>query len=323
MKKQLLIAAVAATMTSVAIADVSITGSGKLNYTNVDNETAADTNAFGTDLALTITGKTGDTSVVITQEFNDQASAEPSLDGTQQGTIAMQTKAAYMKSNIAGVNVQAGSWISSDSLLGNGSIADGRFSADYTVEGVKIQYEAQNGSDSTVDNDSVTISGTVAGVSLSHEIHSNDNTDTKVSGSIGGVNIAYRTFDQDNETTASDQDKESLMVDYTTNGVTLQYAMIDNDNSGTTSSDDWFGTHTTEIHAADGFGLKTSIAGNAVQLRSYDIEETNGAADDSYVKMIVTRPLASGANLEVTYTDKDDAGTADSETLDLELNVKF
>jgi len=134
MKKQLLIAAVAATMTSVAFADVSITGSGKLNYLNTDVSASADgstvaastSNAFSTDLALTVTGKSGDTSVVFTQEFNDNAATTNVTDNTLQGTNAMQTKAAYMKSNIAGVNVQAGSWISSDSNMGNGTIADGR-----------------------------------------------------------------------------------------------------------------------------------------------------------------------------------------------------
>jgi hypothetical protein len=38
MKKQLLIAAVAATMTTVSMADISITGGAKINYTNTDYE---------------------------------------------------------------------------------------------------------------------------------------------------------------------------------------------------------------------------------------------------------------------------------------------
>jgi len=36
MKKQLLIAAVAATMGTAAIADISIAGAAKVNFTNVD-----------------------------------------------------------------------------------------------------------------------------------------------------------------------------------------------------------------------------------------------------------------------------------------------
>ena len=321
MKKQLLIAAVAASMTSVAMADVSITGSGKLNYTNTDNETLTDTNLFGTDLVLTVTGKSGDTSVVITQEFNDVASTA--------GT-AMETKAAYMKSNIAGVNVQAGSWFGSDSLMDDGGIGDGKFSADYTMEGVKLQYENKNTTATglaagTASTGSWTVSGSVQGVSLSHEIHENDDTDTQVSGSIAGVNIAYRSYDVETAS-GTTQDKKSIQVDYTTNGITLTYAEVDLDTTGTTKSDAFFGTQATAVGDMTGFGISTAVAGNTVALKSYKINPDNVAArlDNEFTKIVVTRPLASGATLEATYTDKDDKnGTADSTTLDLELAVKF
>jgi len=309
MKKQLIAAAVAATMTSVAMADVSITGSGKLNYTNTDNQTANDSNAFSTDLVLEIVGKSGDTSVHFKEEFNDA-----------NGTDGMNMKNAYMKSKIAGVNVQAGSWYGSDSLLGNGGAGNGKFSADYTIEGVKIQYEAQNDSD-----ESVTVSGTVGGVSLSHEVFQSNgtsNSDTKVSGSVAGVGIAYRTIDSDTAT----NEKESLEVNYTTNDVTLTYAEVDVNSTGTTTSDAFFGTQASAVGDMSGFGLKTALAGNTVQLKSYKINPDNasGSKDNDYIKFVVTRPLASGATFEATYTDKDDTnGTADSETLDLELAVKF
>ncbi|ALE52002.1 hypothetical protein SP60_01315 [Candidatus Thioglobus autotrophicus] len=332
MKKQLLIAAVAATMATVSIADVSITGSGKLNYLNTDVSASADgtvaastSNAFGTDLALTVTGKSGDTSVVFTQEFNDQASVEPSVTGTQQGTVSMQTKAAYMKSNIAGVNVKAGSWISSDTNMSNGTIADGRFSADYTVSGVKVQYEDRNGEE-LANPSSFTVSGAVQGVSLSHEMFVNEDTDTKVSGSIAGVNIAYRAYDVDTAATTT-QDKESIVVDYTTNGITLTYADVDVDGIGTTTSDAFFGTQASPVGDMTGFGVSTAIAGNTIALKSYTINPDNAAtsSDDDYTKVVITRPLASGATFEATYTDKDAGNndTADQETLDLELAVKF
>ena len=311
MKKQLLIAAVAASMTSVAMADVSITGSGKLNYTNVDNQTAADTNLFSTDLVLTVTGKSGDTSVVFKQEFNDA-----------NGTDGMDIKNAYMASKIAGVNVKAGSWYSADSLLGNGTAGDGRFSADYTIEGVKVQYENQNTASGTESTGSWTVSGEIQGVALSHELHENADTDTKVSGSIAGVDIAYRSFDSDTATS----DKESLEVNYTTNGITLTYADVDVNSTGTTTSDAFFGTQSSAVGDMNGFGLSTAVAGNTVALKSYKINPDNasGSVDNEYTKVVVTRPLASGATFEATYTDKDDKnGTADSTTLDLELAVQF
>jgi len=314
MKKQLLIAAVAASMTSVAMADISIAGSGKLNYTNVDNQTAADTNLFSTDLVVTLTGKSGDTSVVIKQEYNDNANTD--------NTRAMMTKSAYMASNIAGVNVKAGTWFSADSLLGNGTQSDGAFSADYTVEGVKVQYENKNTASGVESTGSWTVSGAVQGVSLSHEMHENADTDTKVSGSVAGVDIAYRSYDSDTATS----DKESIEVNYTTNGITLTYADVDVNSTGTTTSDAFFGTQASAVGDMTGFGISTAVAGNTVALKSYKINPTNaaGAVDDEYTKVVVTRPLASGSTFEATYTDKDDKNsTADSTTLDLELAVKF
>jgi hypothetical protein len=314
MKKQLLIAAVAATMTSVAMADISIAGSGKLNYTNVDNQTAADTNLFSTDLVVTLTGKSGDTSVVIKQEYNDNANTD--------NTRAMMTKSAYMASNIAGVNVKAGTWFSADSLLGNGTQSDGAFSADYTVEGVKVQYENKNTASGVESTGSWTVSGAVQGVSLSHEMHENADTDTKVSGSVAGVDIAYRSYDSDTATS----DKESIEVNYTTNGITLTYADVDVNSTGTTTSDAFFGTQASAVGDMTGFGISTAVAGNTVALKSYKINPTNaaGAVDDEYTKVVVTRPLASGSTFEATYTDKDDKNsTANSTTLDLELSVKF
>ena len=314
MKKQLLIAAVAATMTSVAMADISIAGSGKLNYTNVDNQTAADTNLFSTDLVVTLTGKSGDTSVVIKQEYNDNANTD--------NTRAMMTKSAYMASNIAGVNVKAGTWFSADSLLGNGTQSDGAFSADYTVEGVKVQYENKNTASGVESTGSWTVSGAVQGVSLSHEMHENADTDTKVSGSVAGVDIAYRSYDSDTATS----DKESIEVNYTTNGITLTYADVDVNSTGTTTSDAFFGTQTSAVGDMTGFGISTAVAGNTVALKSYKINPDNasGSVDNEFTKVVVTRPLASGSTFEATYTDKDDKNsTANSTTLDLELSVKF
>ena len=314
MKKQLLIAAVAASMTSVAMADISIAGSGKLNYTNVDNQTDADTNLFSTDLVVTLTGKSGDTSVVIKQEYNDNVNTD--------NTRAMMTKSAYMASNIAGVNVKAGTWFSADSLLGNGTQSDGAFSADYTVEGVKVQYENKNTASGVESTGSWTVSGAVQGVSLSHEMHENADTDTKVSGSVAGVDIAYRSYDSDTATS----DKESIEVNYTTNGITLTYADVDVNSTGTTTSDAFFGTQASAVGDMTGFGISTAVAGNTVALKSYKINPDNasGSVDNEFTKVVVTRPLASGSTFEATYTDKDDKNsTANSTTLDLELSVKF
>jgi len=314
MKKHLLIAAVAATMTSVAMADISITGAAQVNFTTTDYDSASstDTNAISHDFDLKITGKSGATSVVMDIE-NTDAGAGDVAGTTTVNSNEMNVKNAYMTTSIAGVNVKMGTWYGSDSLLGNGSQTANQVSLDTTISGVKVQYE------DNMTSQSVTLSGSVAGVALSHEIFESK-TDTSVSGSFGGVNATYRSINDDVDT----KDATSLEVSTEMQGVTVTYAAIDA-NEGTTdatgvTSDAFFGEVKTgaEIKEADGFGIATNMAGNTVSLKSYTTMST-GNVEQDWTKLVVTRPLANGATVEVTYTDKDAVSTS----MDLELRVKF
>jgi len=312
MKKQLLIAAVAATMTSVAFADISITGGSKINWTSTDTTGVNNSAAFKHDVDFTLVGKSGDTTVSATVS---NASA------TATAAATMVAENVFMTTKVMNVNVKAGQYAGGDSNMGDGTRSAGKFSADTTLSGVKVQFE-----DSTAGSNSVTLSGSVAGVAISHEVHQNDNTDTSVSGSFGGVTAKYRSVDVDTET-ATARDKASLTLSTEVQGVTLSYAKVDVDGTAVTTSDDFFGTYNAAslgFNEAEGFSAKTAIAGNTVTVKSYDVKPTAAQADDSFTKLIVTRPLAAGATFEMTYTDKD-AGNArpDVTTLDLELAVKF
>jgi len=322
MKKQLLIAAVAATMTSVAMADVSISGAAQVNYTNTDNDNGTSTNAISHDFDLKITGKSGATTVVMDIENTDAnanaatttVAAVTTFVGAAATTVPktaneLNVKNAYIMTSIAGVNVKMGTWFNSDTLLGNATQTEDQVSLDTTISGVKVQYE------DNMSSSSVTLSGSVAGVKVSHEIFDNK-TDSSVSGSFGGVNVAYRDIDADADAADS---KTSLEVSTEFQGVTATYADVDAGTNGTTS-DAFFGeiTTATDMMEAQGFGLKTSMAGNTVNLKSYTLTNTSSVEQD-YTKVVVTRPLANGATLEATYTDKDSVSTA----LDLELRVKF
>jgi hypothetical protein len=64
MKKQLLIAAVAATMTSAAMADISITGGMKVNYKSIETA-GVNANSISHETDLQVTGKSGATTVYI------------------------------------------------------------------------------------------------------------------------------------------------------------------------------------------------------------------------------------------------------------------
>ena len=319
MKKQLLIAAVAATMATVSIADVSITGGAKINFTNTDTTNDDSVNQFNHDIDFTLAGKNGDTSVSVTVA-NETTGATTTTD------TKFDVENAYVASKVMGANVKVGQWAGADSNMANGTRSAGKFSADMTFSGVKVQFE-----DQSTGSKSITLSGSVADVAVSHEMFQNDDTDTTVSGSFGGVNAKYRSIQDDSDSTNGD--KRSFALSTEVNGITLSYNDVDVKGTGQTSSDDWFGTFggtcttTSELatcfNEASGFGVSTALAGNTVTLKSYDIKEISTATDDSYTKVVVNRPLAGGATFEMTYTDKDDAAGTDVETLDLELAVKF
>ena len=326
MKKQLLIAAVAATMTSVAMADISITGAAEVNYktTDFDDASITDTNTISHDFDLKITGKSGATSIVMDIENTDAnanaATTTIAASATEEAVDALtvlktanelNVKNAYMKTTIAGVNLKMGTWYGSDSLLANGGQTEDQVSLDTTFNGVKVQYE------DNMSTSSVTLSGSVAGVEVSHEIF-DTKTDSSVSGTFAGVNAMYRSVDSD----TANSDKTALEISTEVQGVTLTYAEVDVDTANQGSSDAFFGTigdaGSDDMRDATGYGVKTAMAGNTLNLKSYEVGTTD------YTKLVVTRPLASGATVEATYLTIDSTtATEDNTSLDLELRVKF
>ena len=289
MKKQLLIAAVAATMGTAAIADISISGAAKVNWTDTDYTAAgtADTNTINHDVDWTIAGKSGDTTVSATF----QTAAKETF----------VTENVFLTTSIAGVNIKTGSFSGGDSMMGDGSRADGKISLDTTVSGVKVQFED---SDAAGNNSSITVSGSVSGVSVSHEIF-DTKTDSSISGTFGGVTAKFRSVDSDTDTA----DMDSVLVSTEVQGVTLTYADVD--ANATHSSDAFFGT-VAAMTDASGFSAATSLAGNGVTFKSYEIDNVD------HTKVIVNRPLANGSTFEATFHDN---GVAD--IIDLELAVKF
>ena len=304
MKKQLLIAAVAATMASVSMADVSISGGATANINSVSG---ADT-TYASDIDLKIVGKAGATSATVDLEFltSSEGTVTTATDtGATAGSLTNFVKNAYISTNVAGANIKIGDWYGSDSLLGNGGNDNTeQLSVDYTMNGVKVQYEDGTGAAS----DSVTISGTVGGVSLSHEIFDTA-TDTKFSTTVAGISATYRTYDAD----ANASDKTSLEVSTEVSGVTLTYVDVDANETGSagTSSDAFFGEQTA-VKTASGVSASTSIGGNKVTFKAYDINDVDTN------KLIVSRPMAGGT-FEATFSDTDGS----TSSTDLELKVAF
>ena len=340
MKKQLLIAAVAATMSVSAMADISIAGAAKVNYTSVDFDgTTASTNKFSREMDLKITGKSGATTVVM--NFGNDTT----------GAAGLSAEDTYVATSIEGVSLKVGAWDNGNNSLRASSRGDNKLSASTTMGGVTITYDAStetasstladtiklsgdiagvsasyksvdNGEDISLsttvsgvkvqfedtdaagNNSSITVSGSVSGVSVSHEIF-DTKTDSKISGTFGGVTATFRTLDSDTDTA----DMDSVLVSTEVQGVTLTYADVD--ANATHSSDAFFGT-VAAMTDASGFSAATSLAGNGVTFKSYEIDNVD------HTKVIVNRPLANGSTFEATFHDN---GVAD--IIDLELAVKF
>jgi len=348
MKKQLIAAAVAASMSAVATADVSITGAAQVNYTYKDfGSTGTDTNKISHDFDLKIVGKSGNTTATIDIEnkdtTQDYTASVATTDGSSSGAYAtvnptagtttsvvssltagrastlgtpeLNVKNAYITTQIAGVNVKMGTFTGGEALLANASPSENKVSLDTTIGGVKLQYE--NNPDSSQSN-SVTISGGMSGVNLSYEKFETKD-DVIVDLAYGPVKAQYRNIDIDGNA----NDQTSIQVDAEVQGMTITYADIDAKGTSKVSTDGFFGEYTSAtVTEADGFGIKTSMAGNTVNVKSYEV--TNDGTKEDHMKIIVTRALESGATLEATYHDMDNGTATESfEALDLELRIAF
>jgi len=318
MKKQLLIAAVAATMASASMADISIAGAAKVNYTTVDFDgTTASTNDFSREMDLKITGKSGDTTVVM-NFANDTL-------GNAAGT-GISAEDTYVATSISGVSIKAGAWDNGNNELRSSTRGDNKFTASTAMGGVTITYDVTEES-AGKNADTIKLAGDMAGVSASYK-SVDDGEDISLSTTVSGVKVSYLALNRD----TANEDRSVVTISGEVAGMGVKIAQADADSSATISGDSWMGDYEGNTSGAynlsDGqdvtaIELSTSIAGNSVKFRNVDIDGVSGE-DTSFNKVIITRPLANGTTFEATYTDLDDAVNAnDSQTLDLELAVKF
>ena len=267
MKKQLLIAAVAATMSSVAMADLSISGNAEVTIAQ---------NSVSTEANIALRGSADAGSVTI-----DLTNTTVSGDATA-GSFGI--KNAYMNTSVAGVAVKAGTWKSGASNLGRSSVKAGAYSLTTSMGGVKAVFEETG----TGSSNSITLSGSVSGVAISHKIaQQGDATETKVSGSVAGVDASYHV--KDDGTTKN----TAMTLSTSTNGVKIAYTSIDLDTA--LSGMDGAIADTSSAVAAgkhSAIALTTDVAGNSVTFKRVDLNsvKTN--------KFIVSR-----GNMKATYND--------------------
>jgi hypothetical protein len=223
MKKQLLIAAVAATMGTAAMADISISGAMKVNYTNKDvgNGTTV-TNQVKHETNLYVKGQSGDTSVHM--EFN-----QDETDGDNTEGSSFTTEDVWMQTKVADITIKSGTWNGADSLMSaDAARASGQYSLATSMAGVSVTVTGETANAST----GVTLAGTVAGANVSYKNESHQDQ-VKISGDIAGVNVAFHNLDSN----TANSDKQSVQVSTTVSGVELTYAQVDADSSAVISGD--------------------------------------------------------------------------------------
>jgi len=326
MKKQLLIAAVAATMTSAAFADVSISGDAKYEYKNIEDVNNSTTNTGHTEVNLSVVGKMGDTKVVLNSEYNGAGAANFDVEDM------------YIQTKIGDVTVKAGDYATGTSaILGeidNGARSTDKVSLSTSVGGAKIAYSTTPGAGSS---DSVTVSTAVAGFDVAVKEASDSYTAFAISGDVAGFGV--RLEQQNSDTANSDVTFGNVTKEV--NGITLGYAWISADDSADTVTEDDSSIFAVEMGQAANAGqkdnvngvaqisAKTSIAGNTVTVKAGTLEAKSGYQDADFTQVDVKRALASGATLALTYTNADTAaitnGSAqtDTSTFEADISVKF
>ena len=335
MKKQLLIAAVAATMGTAVIADVFITGNAKYEYFNTQMTSGADTNTANTEVNLLVAGKTGDTSVVANFELNSHGN---------DSSGAIDVEDLYMKTKVGDVAVKGGNWaLGTTALLGEideGGRSSNKVDLSTTIAGVKVYAGSDSAAGtSATEVTSAMYAGVVADVSgwtlQAKKLNAND-YGYGISGEIEGFGIRFENKNKK----AANSDVNFGQITKTVGDFDLAVAYIDADASGLVTESDssifavemstaTAGTADTGVDSVHQFSAKTSIAGNTVTVKAGTVGASAGYKDADFIQVGASRPLAAGSTLALTYTDKDDrsvatsAADANKQVFEIDLSVKF
>jgi len=335
MKKQIIAAAVAASVSAVAMADVSITGNA--NYEWFSTTTGSNNAVYtqDTEVNLSVQGKSGDTGVVLNMEFNDG-----------HGDANLDVEDMYLTTKVGDVSVKGGHWSSGTTALGgeidHGGRSTNKLDLGYTAAGWKLGYQ-QSGS--TVDNDgsTITASGNVAGVAVSIKEASDTATYIGATGSLAGIDYRLENKDAD----AANSDVFFADISTKVGGATVGYTVLDADAAGKISEGDSgiFGLSVNHEDADVGTTAGTSgeasargnvatgakqirisapMAGNTLSAKIGTIEDGLGSGSDlDFTELKLTRALASGATLNIVYDDYDNTTSASKEVIEIDLSVKF
>jgi len=331
--KKLIAAAVATSVSAIAIADVSIGGNANYEYfsTTVGSDT---TYTADTEVNLNIKGKTGDTGVVLNMEFNNHGT----VDG-DAGDGNIDIEDMYITTKVGDINVKAGHYGSGTTALA-GEIESGARSTDKVtlstnVGGWTVGYAVSEGSSSmNGQGASVSASGTISGVKVQVKEQSDSATYVGVAGSLAGID--YRLENKDADAASSDV----FFGDISTKvgDMTVGYTVIDADSAGKITEGD-SGILGLSVNGADSetlttrgitatgasqFRISAPMAGNTISAKIGTIDDGIAAGTDvDFTELKLTRKLASGATLNLIFDDYDSSAGVTTEVIELDLSVSF
>ena len=336
MKKQLLIAAVAATMATASMADISIKGSANIKMAGKDLSTDTFTaQSSSQNMDVDITGSNGATKVIAHLDIDNASSTGGTDTSTDGGTINVDK--LYMTTAIGSVNVKAGDWSSCVGMVEGVqkcTTTNNSISLSTKVGGYTVGVSGGMSNDSA--NNSFSVSGKVAG--LDFKIKDNENTYTNISvkGDVAvgtGTGFYVEHMNRD----AADSDATLVAAHTVVNGVTLKAASYEADVTGLASNTgdirplgtslvgDYHTAHADTLVAIKdikGVGANMDIQGNNVNVvvGEYDTAALNGL---DFADIVVTRKLAAGTTLDMSYGKIDTSATADTTNYGAIINVKF
>ena len=259
MKNLIALFAVTTLASTGALASVAISGAASVSYD--DNGSAASATTYDAD--LTIVGTGGGTTVTVVTDV-DASWSLTSVD---------------MATTIGPVTIAADMHDETNTTTDDG---DGDIKTDGDDRSITVSLDAPVG-DLTIaldDDGDITLSGTWAGVTLSHNI---DDDDTTGSASIAGMDVSI----------TNDGGSTTWSIGTTVSGVALT---LDSENDVTAA----FGLAGNTLTVSH-FGARAVVASTATHY------STESAA--AYTTAAVARDLTSGASLTATYSSLDDSLT--------------
>jgi hypothetical protein len=336
MKKQLLIAAVAATMSVSAMADISITGSADVRMNAKELSTGGTTEGSAMFMDIDFAGKSGGTAVYAHLDFDD-AGTVSTAGSTAASTGSLNIDKLWMETSIGSVNIKAGDYsscVGSIEAVKACGTTDNSIGLSTDVAGFNVGYTKSMNDSSAAD--SITLSGTVAGLAFKVKNSEDTYTNISVKGDLPmGTGTGF--YLENHNADAADSDTTVFAAHTKIGGATVSFASLDADNTGAGTNDgdvrllgsSLIGDYhtaafktTKTMTDVQAFGANFDMAGNNVNV-VIGSADTTAANDIDFTDIVIQRKLASGATLDVSYGVADTSATVDTTNYGAILNVKF